>query len=50
MAEEGFKMKNKIMALVEDYLEYKHSLGFQLKGEAVYLMVEHIIPVMCCRT
>ena len=30
-------MKNKIMALVEDYLEYKHSLGFQLKGEAVYL-------------
>ena len=30
-------MKNKITTLVEQYLEYKHSLGFQLKGEAVYL-------------
>ncbi len=30
-------MKNKITTLVEQYLEYKHSLGFQLKGEAAYL-------------
>ncbi len=30
-------MNNKISSQVENYLEYKHSLGFQLVGEAVYL-------------
>lgn len=30
-------MNNKISFQVENYLEYKHSLGFQLIGEAVYL-------------
>ena len=30
-------MSNRISSLVEAYLEYKHGLGFQLVGEAVYL-------------
>ena len=30
-------MKNKVTTLVEEYLEYKHNLGFQLKAETVYL-------------
>ncbi len=33
----GYDMKNKISTLVESYLGYKHSLGFQMTAESVYL-------------